>query len=62
MTDKQKVAYVIAQSVCAFIKVEGMKAANSQHPEDQLYDESDFNDIADKFQIHHNAVVGLFHS
>lgn len=64
MTPEQKAAYVMAQAACAIAEVEGMKAENMQRQqrgESMAYVEDDFAGIADKYGIHHNALITLFH-
>jgi hypothetical protein len=60
MTDGQKAAYVIAQSVTAMVTAMGMHAANQQHPEDQPYGEDDFKNAPGMNCISHDASLGLF--
>lgn len=65
MNDEQKAAYVMAQAACALIEVAGMIAANQVRQmkgHSLAYDEEAFNSISIKYGIHHNAVIGLFHS
>ena len=64
MTKEQKVAYVFAQSVCALAEIEGMKAENKEresHGYALVYSEEAFFEVPNKYGIHHNAVIGLFH-
>lgn len=64
MTPEQKAAYIIAQAACAMAEIEGMKAENMQRQqrgESMAYVEDDFIGIPDKYGIHDNAVIGLFH-
>lgn len=64
MTDEQKAAYVIAQAMCAGAEVAGMQAENHwrlSRGEALAYREDAFAAIADKYGIHHNAVLSLFH-
>jgi hypothetical protein len=64
MTEEQKAAYVIAQSVSAFIAAEGMKAANQERQNSNLalaYGEDAFASLETDYCIGHNAVVSLFH-
>lgn len=60
MTSEQKAAYVNAQMACALIEMEGMKAANAQHPEAQPHAKEDFDKVILKYGIHHNGVVTVF--
>lgn len=64
MTPEQKAAYIIAQSVCALAEIEGMKALNAErehHGYALGYDEDAFLKVIEKYGIHHNATIGLFH-
>ena len=54
--------YIQSQIACAMIEMEAMKAANSQHPTDQPYEEKAFLDLIDKYGIYHNAVVGTLNN
>lgn len=63
MTDEQKVAYLNAQVVCAQIEVAGMQAENQHRMnvgQSIAYGEEAFSALANKYGIHHNAVLGLF--
>lgn len=64
MTDEQKAAYAHAQSVAATAEIEGMKAEN-QHRlsvgSSIAYGEAAFNAVIEKYGIHHNALMALFH-
>jgi len=65
MTDEQKAAYVMAQSVAAMCELEAMKAANAERESNrqaQAYDETYFRAVIDEFNISHNAVLELFRS
>jgi hypothetical protein len=64
MTDEQKAAYVIAQSVSAFARICGMHAENRQREATGFslaYGEEAFAAVPDEFGLGHNSVVGLFH-
>ena len=64
MTENQKAAYIIAQSVSAYAEIESMKALNiyrDRQGETIAYDEKAFLDVIEKYGIHHNGVLGLFH-
>ena len=64
MTPEQKAAYVFAQSVSAMAEIEGMKALNTERDQrghTLAYDEAAFLEIPNKYGIHHNAVLTLFH-
>lgn len=64
MTPEQKAAYIQAQTACALIEMEGMKAEN-QHRitrgETIAYDGEAFMAIIEKYGIHNNGVIGFFH-
>lgn len=62
MTEEQKVAYIIAQSVCAFIETQAMIAENQnrEHRGESLaYTEDAFNALLEKYPIGHNAVMKI---
>lgn len=61
MTEEQKAAYVISQSVCAMVEAMGMAARNLKCGNAPLYDDADFAAISEKYGIHHNTVLGVFH-
>ena len=64
MTDEQKAAYVVAQSVCAIAEIVGMQAENQQRMhrgESLAYVEQQFNDVIARNCISHNQVLSLFH-
>jgi hypothetical protein len=64
MTDEQSVAYVQSQATCALIEAMGMQAENANRKyrgEAPAYDEKAFTDLIEKWGIHHNGVLGLFH-
>lgn len=65
MTENQKAAYIIAQSVAAYANIEGMKAHN-QHQlaigETMLYDEKAFAEVPQIFGINSDQVITLFHN
>jgi len=64
MTPEQKAAYVFAQAVCAIGEIEGMKALNSEREHKGCalaYDEEAFLKVSEKYGIHHNAVLTIFH-
>jgi nitrous oxidase accessory protein NosD len=65
MTNEQKAAYVQAQAAAALIEAMGMAAENMQRSHQGAsiaYDEKAFLAIIEKYGIHHNSVIGLFHS
>ena len=56
----RQVAYVMAQTVAAMARLEGMKALNAErafHGQSAAYTEADFEQIATDFGLHHNAVL-----
>lgn len=58
MTESEKAAYIVSQSVAALIEALGMAAENSQHPEDQPYGEQAFIDLISRSGLWHNDVMG----
>ena len=62
MNAEDERVYVQSQIACAMIEMEAMKAANSQHPQDQPYEEKAFRDLIDKYGIYHNAVIGTLNN
>lgn len=61
MTDEQKAAYINAQAVCALAEIQSMVAFNAQRPDHQPpYYEAQFQNVANKYCIHHNAVISFF--
>lgn len=65
MTPEQRAAYVFAQSVCAMAEIEGMKASNTERESKGYtiaYDEDAFVRVIEKYGIHANATLNLFHS
>ena len=62
MDKPEACAYVHAMVACALIEMESMKAANSQYPEDQLFNQSHFVALIEKYGIHHNAVLLMLQS
>ena len=64
MTDEQKAAYVMAMAACAMAEVAGMQAENAHRANGGLgvlYGEDAFGAVLDKYGIHHNTVLSLFH-
>ena len=64
MTPEQQAAFIISQSVCAMIEAMSMMTANHQREREGLviaYNESHFKELADRYVIGSNAVVGFFH-
>ena len=63
MHQEEKPAYLMAMVVCAMADIAGMQAANQERihrGESLAYPEEAFAAVADKYGIHHNAVLGLF--
>jgi hypothetical protein len=61
MDEKAKAAYIISQSACAMIAMQGMVAANKERElkgEVIPYDEKAFMDLMGEYGLHHNTVVG----
>ena len=65
MTNEQKVAYVQAQAVCALNETINMFLQNLfaiQQNQPMKYNEEEFTNIPNKYGIHHNSLISLFHS
>lgn len=65
MTDEQKAAYVVGESMVLLGRLLGMHAENMQRSyrgESMAYVEVDFERVVDSSPVHHNASIGLFHS
>lgn len=63
MTDEMKVAFIMAQVVCAMAAIEAMKAANIERMgrgEALAYNELAFRNIENEYFIGHNTVIGYF--
>jgi len=63
MTPEQQAAYVGAQTACALIELEGMKAENAHALANgmrQPYTITDFNALIERYGIHHNAVCSTY--
>lgn len=60
MNKEQKVAFIQAQTVCAYATIEGMKAEN-QHRlslgQTIAYDEEAFFKVASQYGLEHNQVL-----
>jgi hypothetical protein len=59
-TPEEKSAYIISQAACAIIEAMGMMAENAHklNVSDYVpYGEEAFIALADKYGIHHNAVI-----
>lgn len=67
MTPEQQAAFVFSQSISALIEAMGMFSHNSKMTEKHFrdgvvfYQEWQFNALIEKYGIHSNAVIGLFH-
>ena len=65
MTNEETIVYINAQTACALIKMEAMKAENMQRQilgQSMAYNEKDFTGLIDKYGIHHNGVLTqLYH-
>jgi len=60
MTDEQKAAYIFSQSVCALVEALGMMSDNMQRQMQgysMAYDSIAFQQLLEKYGVHHNAVV-----
>ena len=65
MTDEQKVAYVIAQSVAALAEIKAMDEANYERNEQDkahAYGEEEYRNVATNFGLHHNQIMKLFYN
>ena len=63
MTDEQKAAFIMAQATCAMATIAGMQAENRQRLANGYsitYDETAFENVANRYGIHHNAVITFF--
>ncbi len=63
MTPEQQAAYVFAQSVSALIEALGMLSENldrARRDESPAWYNDEFNNLIDKYGIHHNAMTGLY--
>jgi len=63
MTEEQKAAYIIAQAACAMIEALGLQAENIHLAAvgKGTYGEEAFNAIINRYGIHNNACITLFH-
>lgn len=64
MTPEQKAAYIIAQSVEAFGKMQGMVADNVMAAKQggyPVYFQPDFAKVILDHGLHHNALMTFFH-
>lgn len=64
MTPEQKAAYVQAQTMAAYAEIEGMKAVNIErqdHGHSLAYSEGAFLEVIEKYGLHHNTLMTLFH-
>lgn len=63
MTPEQQAAYIISQSVCAFLDAQGMIAENKRRADNGLslaYGEGDFYSIPARYGIDSNSVMLSF--
>ncbi len=63
MTPEQQAAYVFAQSVSALIEAIGMFSENLDRvrkDESPAWRNEEFNNLIEKYGIHHNAVISLY--
>lgn len=64
MTPEQNAAYVMAQAACLIAETFGMHAENMQREhrgESMAFVEKDFQDAINKYGVHRNGVISLFH-
>ena len=64
MTDEQQAAYVNANAVAALIEAMGMTATNASWinaGQDPVYLQPHFEALIEKYGIHHNSMMSLFH-
>jgi len=64
MTDEQKAAYVNAQAICALAEIEAMRAENwmrEMKGQTIAHGEDEFLAVPAKYNLHHNALMSLFH-
>lgn len=64
MTDEQKAAYVIAQSVAAFAEIQGMIAVNKERESrghSLAYSDLAFESVIEKYGLHNNSLITFFH-
>lgn len=65
MTPEQKVAYTQGMVACLLSELESMKAANfyaDQRGEEAPHKPDEFMALPNKYGVHHNALIELFHS
>jgi hypothetical protein len=63
MTPEQAAAFVMAQAACAAAEIAGMQAENQiyvKRGQGVLFGKNEFDAIADRYCIGHNAVLTLF--
>lgn len=63
MNPEQAAAYISAMAACAAAEIAAMKEANTVSRENRaapVYTPNDFFEIANKYGIHHNAVMSTF--
>jgi hypothetical protein len=64
MTPEQQAAYVIAMAACVTAETAAMQAENQQRShrgEAVAYNEQAFTDLINRYGIHHNAILSMFH-
>ena len=64
MNENQSAAYIMAQAAAALIELESMKQANRDREargEMPAYDEEAFLKLNERYCLHHNPVLTLFH-
>jgi len=64
VTDEQKAAYIMAQSVSALVEALGMISTNLDRLQNGMtiaYDDAAFLQLQKDYVLTHNAVISLFH-
>ena len=64
MNENQKAAYIMAMAASALIEAMGMQALNqyrTDRGETIAYDDEAFQKVVDKYELHHNSILTLFH-
>lgn len=61
MTNEQKAAYIIAMAACTIAEIASMQAHNKTATAGTRYGQEEFMEVIQKYGIHHNAVLTLFH-
>ena len=65
MTDEQKAAWIMSQSVCALADIMGMHAENmARDARDEMmaYEDEAFFEVPKKYGIHHQQVIDFITS